>query len=180
MLDDEKDLFRDSLSGITRLPPSDKVHHRKKPPKAKRITQPTFEDDQLSMIDSPPCEEVAPDDSLYFYRAGVQPKQLRDLRQGKLPIEAELDLHGYTRDAAEEALLNFIKTAVKQHKRLIHVIHGKGQTSQTPLPILKNLVNQRLRMFNDVLAFCSAPPHQGGKGAVNIILKRNKHDELIR
>ena len=38
------------------------------------------------------------------------------------------------------------------------------------LPVLKNLVDRLLRQRADVLAFHSAPPAQGGTGAVLVLL----------
>ena len=49
------------------------------------------------------------------------------------------------------------------------MIHGKGRQSDG-IPVLKNLVDRMLRHRGDVLAFHSAPPAQGGTGAVVVLL----------
>jgi DNA-nicking Smr family endonuclease len=41
-------------------------------------------------------------------------------------------------------------------------------------PILKNEVNEWLRQIELVLAFCSARPEDGGRGAVYALLQANK------
>jgi DNA-nicking Smr family endonuclease len=38
--------------------------------------------------------------------------------------------------------------------------------------VLKQKVNDWLRQKNEVLAFCSARPNDGGSGAVYVLLKR--------
>ena len=52
----------------------------------------------------------------------------------------------------------------------MRIIHGKGRNSEG-LPVIKNLVDRMLRQRADVLAFHSAPPAQGGTGAVLVLLK---------
>ncbi len=54
------------------------------------------------------------------------------------------------------------------------LVHGKSKRPDDAKPILKNLVNQRLREYSNVLAFCSATAKDGGSGAVYILLK-NRH-----
>ena len=51
----------------------------------------------------------------------------------------------------------------------MRIIHGKGGDG---VPVLKNLVDRTLRQRGEVLAFHSAPPSQGGTGAVLVLLAR--------
>jgi len=50
-------------------------------------------------------------------------------------------------------------------------VHGKGRRSRQPGPVLKGLVDHWLRQRDDVLAFCSARPADGGTGAVYVLLR---------
>src|SRR5688572_9540493 len=50
-------------------------------------------------------------DRTSFMRPGIRRTDLRALRKGDIPIEAELDLHGYTVSEAENQLRNFLLTA---------------------------------------------------------------------
>ena len=52
----------------------------------------------------------------------------------------------------------------------MRIIHGKGLGSDAEIPVLKNVVDRVLRQRSDVLAFHSAPPAQGGTGAVLVLL----------
>jgi DNA-nicking Smr family endonuclease len=52
----------------------------------------------------------------------------------------------------------------------VRIVHGKGLHSESGVPVLKNLVDRVLRQRADVLAFHSAPPAQGGHGAVLVLL----------
>ena len=55
--------------------------------------------------------------------------------------------------------------------RCVRVIHGKGLTSPNREPILKGKVRRWLARWDDVLAYCEAPRHAGGGGAVIVLLR---------
>jgi DNA-nicking Smr family endonuclease len=54
----------------------------------------------------------------------------------------------------------------------VRIIHGKGNGSVQRRPVLKGKVNHWLQQRDEVLAFCSARPVDGGTGAVYVLLKR--------
>ena len=56
----------------------------------------------------------------------------------------------------------------------VRIIHGKGQRADAGAPVIKNLVDRLLRQRADVMAFHSAPPAQGGTGAVLVLLARRR------
>ncbi|NIW87182.1 MAG: DNA mismatch repair protein MutS, partial [Gammaproteobacteria bacterium] len=56
--------------------------------------------------------------------------------------------------------------------RCVRVVHGKGHGSLHKLPVLKTKVQGWLRQRDEVLAFCSARPVDGGTGAVYVLLKK--------
>lgn len=97
---------------------------------------------------------------------------LQRLRRGQYAIQDELDLHGATAQQAHRLLRDFIADAREHDHGCVRIIHGKGRQSDSPAPVLKNLVDQWLRLRSDVLAFHSAPPAQGGSGAVLVLLAR--------
>ena len=111
------------------------------------------------------------DAALSWRREGVGSDTLRKLRRGHWTIQNEIDLHGLRRDEAREALGQFLRTALQRDWRCVRVIHGKGQRSEGEASVLKNLVDRLLRQRSDVMAFHSAPPTQGGTGAVLVLLK---------
>jgi len=88
------------------------------------------------------------DDSLSYCRHGVREEVVRKLRRGAWIVQAQLDLHGMRREEAREALSEFIRE---------HVLKGK--------------VRAWLVQKEEVIAFCQARPHDGGAGAVLVLLK---------
>lgn len=111
-------------------------------------------------------------DILEFMRPGVQNRLFQELRRGRLPPEEMLDLHGLRVAEARRLLARFLSHAGHQRLRVIQIIHGKGYGSEQSQPVLKQKVNQWLRQYEQVLAFCSAPRFDGGTGAVYVLLSR--------
>lgn len=102
-------------------------------------------------------------------RVDVPPTVLRDLRHGKLPIDARLDLHGLRPDDAREKVLEFLKEKRARHERCVLVIHGKGEG------VLRGEIAAWLsqgRAREHVAAFATAREEDGGEGAVYVALRR--------
>jgi DNA-nicking Smr family endonuclease len=111
------------------------------------------------------------DETLSFCRPGISQEVVRKLRRGAGVVQAQLDLHGMRREEAREALAEFIREAVKRGLRCLRVIHGKGLGSIGKEPVLKGKVRAWLVQKSEVIAFCQARPHDGGAGAVLVLLQ---------
>ena len=108
--------------------------------------------------------------------ANVDKQTARRLKQGKLEIEARLDLHGLKQLKAETTLKNFIRSAHSNGKRCVLVIPGKGAQSQGG-GVLKSMVpkwlNDPINRAN-ILCFDYAKPGDGGSGALYVLLRRKR------
>ena len=111
-------------------------------------------------------------EELLFARDGLQHSVLRKLRRGQFSVAAELDLHGLRVEEARQELSHFLIHCRITHKQCVRIIHGKGNGSRRQQPVLKGKVNHWLRQRDEVLAFCSARPIDGGTGAIYLLLKR--------
>jgi DNA-nicking Smr family endonuclease len=120
---------------------------------------------------------VYSDTLLSYSNARVPNKRFQALKSGQITIEAKLDLQGLKTEAAREALCQFIEIQAKKHERCLLIIHGKEAKTEAP-PLLKNLINQWLPQFSEVLAFHSAQEKEGGPGAVYVLLKKIPHSDL--
>ncbi len=102
----------------------------------------------------------------------------RKFKRGKMPCDAKLDLHGLTLAQAHNALINFIRTQADRGARSVIVVTGKGSpNAEKPTGKIKSelmhwLNAAPLRPF--ILAVNEAAPHQGGSGAVYVLLKRKE------
>jgi len=106
-----------------------------------------------------------------FVRRGVGIDVLAKLRRGQWSVQSDIDLHGHSSDQAHDALADFLDDARAHGYRCVRVVHGKGLTSPNREPVLKGKVRRWLSQWDDVLAFCEAPQHAGGGGAVIVLLR---------
>jgi DNA-nicking Smr family endonuclease len=106
-----------------------------------------------------------------FLRKGLGIDVLARLRRGQWSVQGELDLHRLTREEARDALSEFFNAARSYGWRCVRIIHGKGLSSPNREPILKGKVRLWLTQRDEVLAYCEAPHHAGGSGAVLVLLK---------
>jgi len=175
MGDDDDIDFRQSVGTVRRIKQDRVSPHRKRrrpvPAQSKRDEREVIES---LLSDGPEPADVETGEELLFARPGLQHAVMRKLRRGQYVIEAELDLHGHTVPEAREALARFIGDACAHRKRCVRIIHGKGKSSAGKLPVLKGRVNNWLRQKNEVLAFCSARPNDGGTGAVYVLLRQKR------
>lgn len=121
-------------------------------------------------------DRLATGDETIFSRPGLPRRVIADLRRGRWVLQGEIDLHGYTRDEAREALAHFLARALRQGSRCVRVIHGKGLGSPGRFSILKHLSRGWLAQREEILAFCQAGPNQGGSGALMVLLRSPRRD----
>ncbi|WP_434634829.1 Smr/MutS family protein [Chromobacterium sp. CV08] len=173
---DFRQLFRDAKP----LKP-DGRHHPQPPKPSPRPRKPS----QGPALHAAACQEILqhqigwfePMTQLQQYaRAGMPAATLKRLRQGNWPVCAQLDLHGYTRHQAQDALALFIHRA-RHRGQCVKVIHGKGFGSPQGEPVLKKLVRSWLQHHPDVLAFCEAEAG-GGSGSLLVLLRRPAAGEI--
>ena len=101
---------------------------------------------------------------------GVDMRTVRKLKRGKMGVDARLDLHGHTQDAAHDALSGFLARAQGAGNRTVLVITGKSGVLRGQVPRWLNAAPNRSR----VLSFAQARSADGGEGALYVLLKKVK------
>ncbi len=159
-------LFRAAVGEVKPIPEQNRI--TPKPARRKALLRqpaaPLILPDTLS-------DFVAEENPGEFLRNGISRLTLRKIRNGTWPIQDELDLHGNQSDAARKLLQEFLYEAMQQGLRCVRIIHGKGLNSQDGEGVLRNLARHWLSQHPQVLAYCEAPPAQGGSGAALVLLK---------
>ncbi|MCX7946065.1 MAG: Smr/MutS family protein [Hydrogenophilus sp.] len=158
--------------GVRPLPSSQRLYLEPPPPAPlprKRLEDETAIREQL-LAPITLDDWLEHDSETQFLRPGVPRRVLTDLRRGRWVIRRQIDLHGLTRTEARAALLRFLATTLRDGERCVRIIHGKGLRSPGGIGILKHLSRQWLTRRPEILAFCEAPPHQGGSGALLVFL----------
>ncbi len=168
----DQELFRMEVGDVRRV-----RHDRIDPFFARRSPVPhmTIADERAVLEESLYGDlnpELETGEDVVYARPGLQNKVLRKLRRGQYAIGAQIDLHGMNSVQAKDALRCFIRDARRRGTTCVRVIHGKGLRSSNKGPVLKVRINRWLRHWDDVLAFCSARPNDGGTGAAYVLLRR--------
>jgi DNA-nicking Smr family endonuclease len=115
--------------------------------------------------------EIEIGEELSYLKDGLSPRLLRRLKRGHFSIADEIDLHQMNTEVARSAVKLFLDECRREGRLCVRIIHGKGLRSRAQGPVLKRLVDGLLRRRGDVLAFASAPPAEGGTGAVIVLMR---------
>ena len=179
----DADLFRREVGQVAPIAAAARAVHGRTPPEALPVQTRL---DEQAVLSEAISDEFDPevlldtDESLFYRRPGISDEVVRKLRRGHWIVQAQLDLHGMRRDEAREALADFIRETVKRGLRCVRVIHGKGLGSIGKEPVLKGKVRAWLVQKSEVIAFCQARPHDGGAGAVLVLLQPPTRPGAVR
>ncbi|MCC4116787.1 Smr/MutS family protein [Aromatoleum toluclasticum] len=171
---DPTDLFRYATRGAT--PVDTRNRAEIEAPRAEPHPLKHVEDEREALRESMEAPMTLEDrletgEEAAFLRPGLPRRVLTDLRRGRWVLQAQLDLHGCNRDEAREELAHFLAASLQQGRRCVRVIHGKGHGSPGKQSILKHLSRGWLAQREEILAFCQAGPHDGGSGALLVLLR---------
>ncbi|MGZ8291383.1 MAG: Smr/MutS family protein [Telluria sp.] len=179
-LQQEANVFRNSLGGVRKLPESDRYVPNAppgiNPPPPRQKYRNQAEDDAAvlreSLSDDFDVDHLLEDDpGVSFSRHGIGPDVLRKLRKGYWQVQDELDLHGMRRDTARDQLGDFLRRAAKRKLRCVCIIHGKGLGSAGGEPVLRSMVHSWLEQKEEVIAFHAANMDGRPHGALIVLLR---------
>jgi DNA-nicking Smr family endonuclease len=174
---DEAALFLQSVGEVEPVRGPAKVVGEKTPPRPQIRSD---EDEVLTQLSElvageGPFDLADSDEFIEGNVGGLDRRIVQKLKRGEYALQGHVDLHGLTRAEAKEALEKFLLAARQGGRRCVLVVHGRGLHSKDQIPILKESVQtwlSRGRLAKIVLAFASARPHDGGAGAVYVLLRR--------
>lgn len=169
--DNDHDLFLSAMQEVTPIKQNNRVEKKPKKLSTKVRKSPAISEHTTELDHEMDSRTVGAFESLMYHQKGIRLQELTKLKNGDFHCHWQLDLHGQTSDVADDQIQRFIYQAWSKKARYALIIHGKGYNSETQAPVLKNLVNQRLKQMKQVLGFCSAQPKDGGTGAVYVFLK---------
>jgi DNA-nicking Smr family endonuclease len=130
-------------------------------------------DPDLAPLRLPGHSAITSADVLSYQGNGIQNRLMKQLKQGGLAVEDVLDLHGQTVEQAYQSIMQFLHHCLQHRLQNVLIIHGQGYRSADGVPVLKQNVDFWLKQHDSVLAFHSATPADGGKGAVYALIRKN-------
>lgn len=145
--------------------------------KPKPIPKKLIEDEDKvlyeSLSDDYLFAELESDENTFYLKNGHSPEIINKLRRGFWTIQESLDLHGFTSDEAKIKLVSFLRLCQKRNVRCIRIIHGKGIGSVNKEPVLKKRVRSWLMQKQEIIAYVETPRHDGGSGAIIVLIKES-------
>ncbi len=173
--DDDLELFRESVGPVRRIRSARAEAERRKLRATPRMREADERRAVEELGDARPFEyELETGEELLWLKPGLQKRLLTRLKRGYWSVQDEVDLHQMNTDAATRSIRIFLDEALLAGKRCVKIIHGKGLRSGPGGPRLKTVTARILSRHASVLAFTSAPPVDGGTGAVYVLLRHPK------
>lgn len=119
---------------------------------------------------------------------GLDARRAERLRRGEIAIDARLDLHGLTQDAAHRALESFLAGSIAAGRRCVLVITGKGSARPESSPgrrfsmpegpgVLRAALPHWIEqspLRARIVALQPAHRRHGGDGAFYVYLRRTR------
>ncbi|MGR9114126.1 MAG: DNA endonuclease SmrA [Gammaproteobacteria bacterium] len=114
---------------------------------------------------------LSADDWISYKRDGIQTAVFKNLRLGKYPLEATLNLIRKTPGEARDELLFFINECQECNIRSVLITFGPGSNGGA---LLKSFLAQWLPELEQVQACHTALKHHGGIAAVYVLLRKSE------
>lgn len=113
----------------------------------------------------------------------VIPARFLELKRGRIPVQAYVDLHGMSVKEANVEVDEFIGKCLGEKLRCVLLVHGRGRNSKHGEPVLKKRLVRWLRSGANarrVQAFASAVGYDGGFGATYVLLNKTEKGRRSR
>lgn len=169
--DDDRELFRAEIGAVRRIQ-ADRVRQRATPAAPIPVQRLRDEVAVMEELANAPIDFAAVEsgEELSWLRSGMRARVLTRLRRGHWRVQDEIDLHQMNTKAAAASVRTFLADARRDGLSCVKIIHGKGLRSGPDGPRLKQMTARLLSRTDSVCAFASAPPSDGGTGAVYVLL----------
>jgi len=167
MTGEEEDVWGQYASTVQRL-----NEKKPEPVPAKKKQKPIQKIETAAVVELPTPPVVSP--APLWKKEPLDVRVERNLSLGDVFIEAKLDLHGQTEQAAYEQLQEFIAKQTLRGKRLVLVITGRGKDGESVLRANLPRWCSVAPLDSIVHAVRTAAPQHGGDGAFYVLLRKKQ------
>ncbi len=177
--DPERELFRAAMA-LEGVEPIESDRHLPEPTDRKVTTISERERDVLRELDAlvsgaGPFDARDLDERIEGVVPGLNPLVVMDLRRGDFTVQADLDLHGTRVEDARALVERFLLQSNQRGLRCVRIVHGRGNHSPGGVSVLKAELPgwlSRGAARRALLAYTTAPPRDGGAGAICVLLRK--------
>ncbi len=172
----DHDLFIQEMAGVTPLKEAGKVAVNRAEDASpgqyyRRLSAQYSEEEKNCALSLVLKNQLSENDWLSYKRDGIQHGVFKNLRTGKYPLEATLNLNGMKPEQARDELFDFVQECQSCNLRSILITFGRGKSAGV---LIKSYLAQWLPALYEVQAFYTARNHHGGDRAVYVLLRKSE------
>lgn len=176
-LRDETD-FRAFIGDVKPLPKrnrADTGFQRQRPSEAQLARRESAEEqlDERNFLSDDFVDLLPPFDPIEYRREGIQQGVVDKLKHGGYSVQAQLHLLRRPLAECRRMLFPFIQDAYSHDLRSVLIVHGRGRELDSPANVLRSYLAKWLCQFEEVQAYVSAQPSEGGLGATWVMLRKS-------
>ncbi|SES16921.1 DNA-nicking endonuclease, Smr domain [Vreelandella subterranea] len=148
---------------------------RKRPSEAQlaRRERAEAEIDEHNFLSDDFVDLIPPFDPIEYRREGIQQGVVDKLKHGGYPVQAQLHLLRRPLAECRRLVFPFIQDAYAHDLRSVLIVHGRGCEIDSPANVLRSYIGKWLIQFDEVQAYISAQPSEGGLGATWVMLRKS-------
>ena len=171
----DHDLFVQEMAGVTPLKRADtttlnKTENATPGQYYRRLAAQYSEEEKNCALSLILKQTLTESDWLSYKRDGIQHGVFKNLRTGKYPLEATLNLNGMKPEQTRNALIEFVQECQSCNLRSVLITFGRSKSTGT---LIKSYLAQWLPALEEVQAFYTAQIHHGGDRAVYVLLRKS-------
>ncbi|MDP3535780.1 DNA endonuclease SmrA [Halomonas sp. M1] len=176
-LRDETD-FRAFIGDVKPLPKrnrADTGFQRQRPSEAQLARRESAEEqlDERNFLSDDFVDLLPPCDPIEYRREGIQQGVVDKLKHGGYSVQAQLHLLRRPLAECRRMLFPFVQDAYAHDLRSVLIVHGRGRELDSPANVLRSYLAKWLCQFEEVQAYVSAQPSEGGLGATWVMLRKS-------
>lgn len=141
---------------------------------ARRESAQRIAGDERDFLSDEFVDLVGAHDPIEFRRDGIQLGVLERLRHGGYAAEARLHIMRMPVIECRRSVAAFLREAYAHDLRSVLIVHGRSNEDDGKANVVRSYLRHWLVQFEQVQAFSSAPPQQGGLGATFVMLRKSE------
>ncbi|MEA2117498.1 DNA endonuclease SmrA [Halovibrio sp. HP20-50] len=176
-LRDDSD-FRALVGDVKPLPPSNRADpsSRRKNPSEAQLARRDWAEEEMgsrNFLSDDFVDLLPPFDPMEYRREGIQQGVVDKLKHGGYSVQSQLHLLRRPLSECRRLLFPFIQEAYAHDLRSVLIVHGRGREIDSPANVLRSYLAKWLSQFEEVQAYVSAQPSEGGLGATWVMLRKS-------